>query len=61
MYARYKRPLTPGQQKAEKREIARQVKQLSETVSLELEAVFMWAAHEKWKKAKKAFVSITIL
>lgn len=54
MYARYKCPLSPGQQKAEKREIARQVKQLSETVSLELEAIFMWAAHEKWGKGKKS-------
>ena len=54
MYARYKIPLSPGQRKAEKREVARQVKQLTETVSLELEAVFMWAAHEKWKKGKKS-------
>jgi hypothetical protein len=54
MYARWKRPLSPSQRKAEKKEIARQVKELSETVSLELEAVFMWAAHEKWRKGKKS-------
>lgn len=54
MFARYKIPLSPGQRKAEKREIAELVKQVTESTALELEAIFMWAAHEKWGKGKKS-------
>lgn len=54
MFARYKIPLSPGQRKAEKREIAELVKQITESSALEMEAIFMWAAHEKWGKGKKS-------